>query len=429
MATVRPFVGLRFTDAAGELPRLVAPPYDVISPTQREEFAAQSPYNTVWLTLPEQEEGDRSKFVKYARSASRLENWRREGQIAAEASPSFYRYIQTFEIPGLAEPLVRTKLLALIKTEDYESQVVLPHERTFPKHKEDRLRLLEATRSHLESIFGLYDDPTGDLHAAVAEAPAADLADFVTEEDGVRHQFHRIDDPAVVARLTEAFADRKVWIADGHHRYETAHGFRKALGEKPGLVAEDFLVMGLCSMSDPGLIILPTHRILKRMDLTPDALKARLAEHFELKTVPNDHLMKEIEVHAQSTGGRAFGIALPGGQGIMAQVRDLDALVAQIAGEETDTLKRLDVSILHQFIFEKLMGYTGHDFFTYTRLEREAIDAVEGGAPAAFLMLPPTVDDMKAVALNGEFMPQKSTYYYPKLLSGMVFWSLKDFQS
>lgn len=113
----------------------------------------------------------------------------------------------------------------------------------------------------------------------------------------------------------------------------------------------------------------------------------------------------------------------------MAQVRDLDALVAQIAGEETDTLKRLDVSILHQFIFEKLMGYTGHDFFTYTRLEREAIDAVEGGAPAAFLMLPPTVDDMKAVALNGEFMPQKSTYYYPKLLSGMVFWSLKDFQS
>lgn len=428
MATIRPFTGLRFNVPSGQLAEIVAPPYDVISPDEREELAAQDPHNVVRLTLPEQNPDDRSKFVKYARSASTLEEWRREGVLAAEEFPSYYRYTQTFSVPGTELSHTRTKLVATIKVEPYANKVVLPHEQTFPKHKEDRLRILEATRSHLECIFGLYEDDTLALHNAVANAPATPLNDFVTEVDGIRHQFDRIDDPEVCAQITGLMADKKVWIADGHHRYETALAFREQLGEQAGPVAEDFMMMALCSISDPGLVLLPTHRILKPMDLDVAGLRARFAEHFAVRDVSNTHLMAEIE-KIRENGGRAFGIALPGGTGFVAEVNDLDALVRDIAGEGSDDLNRLDVSILHRYIFEKLLGLTGHDFFTYTRIEREALDAVESGAPIAFLMTPPTVDDMRTIAVGGEFMPQKSTYYYPKLLSGMVMWSLKDFSA
>jgi uncharacterized protein (DUF1015 family) len=158
MATVRPFRGLRYRESAGALENLVAPPYDVLSAEERNAYAAKSPYNIVHLTLPEQKEDDRSKFVKYARSAAALAEWRREGALAEEQRPAFYRYTQTFTIPGTDQSFDRTALIALIKVEPYENGVVLPHEQTFPKHKEDRLRILEATRSHLECIFGLFEE-------------------------------------------------------------------------------------------------------------------------------------------------------------------------------------------------------------------------------------------------------------------------------
>lgn len=419
MATVRPFRGLRYTDAAGDIASIVAPPYDVISPEQREDLAARSPYNVVRLTLPEQEPDDRSKFVKYARSAARLEEWRREAILQVEPAPAFYRYTQTFSIPGAT--YTRTKLVTTIKVEPYAKGVVLPHEQTFPKHKEDRMRVLEATRSHLECIFGLFEDDDKSVHALVTNSPGSTVADFVTPEDGIRHVFEVIDDPTACTAICDAIAPKKVWIADGHHRYETALAFREQLGERDGLIAEDFMMMALCSISDPGLVLLPTHRILKQMPLDAAGLESKLCEHFDVTPCPNASLMKAIE------GKRAFGVALPGGQGLVAEVRDLDVLASMIEGPGGRDLKRLDVSILHGVVFAKMLGLTGHDFFGYTRIEQEALSAVEQGAPAAFLMNPPSVQDMRDIASAGDFMPQKSTYYYPKLLSGLVVWSLKDF--
>lgn len=428
MATIRPFHGLRFNVDPDRLAKIVAPPYDVISPDQRDALAAQDPLNVVRLTLPEQEEGDRSKFVKYARSASQLEQWRREGVLNAEPEPAYYRYTQRFGVPGSHEVFERTKLVATIKVEPYSAKVVLPHEQTFPKHKEDRMRILEATRSHLECIFGLYEDADQSLHSLVCAAPAQLLTEFTTADDGIAHRFEKISDAAALQAITAKMADKSVWIADGHHRYETALAFRENLGELPGLVAEDFMMMALCSISDPGLVLLPTHRILKSMPLGPAELKSRMAEQFTVRDVPNEQLMAELQ-KIEKSGGRALGVALPGGAGFVAEVENLDALVAEMAGTGGQDLQRLDVSILHGFVFAKLLGLTGHDFFTYTRLEHEALDAVESGSPAAFLMNPPTVDDMRRIALGGDFMPQKSTYYYPKLLSGMVMWSLKDFEA
>ena len=221
-------------------------------------------------------------------------------------------------------------------------------------------------------------------------------------------------------------ADKKVWIADGHHRYETACTFRAQLGERDGLVAEDFMMMALGSMADPGLVLLPTHRMLKRMPGTVEELKAKLAAHFDLSPLPNGELMAAIEA-VEREGGRAFGAALPGGEGLVARVRNLTQLGTLVEGDASKRLKELDVTLLHEIIFGQLLGLTGHDFFDYTRDPAEAVAAVDNGSPAAFLMNPPTVADMKDIALGGEKMPQKSTFYYPKILSGLVLWSLNDF--
>jgi uncharacterized protein (DUF1015 family) len=388
-------------------------------------YAARSAKNIVHLTLPESQPDDRSKFVKYARSAADLAAWRREGVLQPEAAPAVYRYTQTFSVPRMPEKFTRTSMIALIKTEPYSKGVVLPHEQTFPKHKEDRMRVLEATRAHLECIFGLYEDPSGgvldSLKAANAESRHECLSD-----DGVHQVLEPISDPATVAEILQQFEDKRIWIADGHHRYETAVSFREKLGEQPGIVAEDFMMMALSSMSDPGLALLPTHRIVKKLDLSAEELRQRFSAHFDVSEAPNATLLDKIEAIA-AAGGKAFGIALPGGNGLILQVRDLDTLASEVGGEGSADLRRLDVSILHSVIFEKMLGLTGIDFFDYTRDPDEAISAVENGAGGSFLMNPPSVEEMRVVALKGEKMPQKSTYYFPKILSGLVVWSLADF--
>lgn len=425
MATIRPFRGLRYTVKAGHLDKLTAPPYDVLSPAQRDEYAARNPHNVVHLTLPESNPDDRSKYVKYARSAALLAEWRRDEVLAPEDLPAFYRYTQRFKIPNTPDQFERTALIALIKTEPYENGVVLPHEQTFPKHKEDRLRILEATRAHLECIFGLFEDPDRQILDAINAAPNGATVETQSDE-GVQHILEPITDPFNTEQLSQMLADKKVWIADGHHRYETACTFRAGLGEKDGLIAEDFMMMALSSMSDPGLILLPTHRVLARIPVSQETMLAELTKYFDLHETHSSRLMWMIE-EAKEKGQTAFGLALEGGRGFVLTAKDPDALVAMVPGDHSQALKKLDVSVLHSVIFEQLLGLQGLDMITYTRDPFEATRLADEGAAAAFLMTPPTVDDMRTIALGGEKMPQKSTYYYPKILSGLVLWSLNDF--
>lgn len=425
MATIRPIRGLRYAESAGCIDHLVAPPYDVISDEMRQQLASLNVHNVVGLTLPESSPDDRSKFVKYARSKQRLEEWRRDGIMQIEDSPCYYRYTQTYSVPGSDERLTRTSLIALIKVEPYSNRVVLPHEQTFPKHKEDRMRILEATGSHLECIFGLFEDDGGKAHSAIESANGVALEEFTTDDDGILHKLERIEEG--LDEITAAIAPSKVWIADGHHRYETALAYRERFGEQSELIPEDFMLMALCSIEDPGLVLLPTHRILKRMPISGPELMTKMAEHFQVEECANAHLKPQIQELGKD-GRRAFGVALPGSKGFTAVVDDVAPLASQVDLEGGDLLKQLDVSLLHGFIFSKLLGLQGHDFFDYTRSATEAISSVEDGAPAAFLMNPPTIEDMKDIASSGDFMPQKSTYYYPKLLSGLVVWSHKDFE-
>lgn len=424
MAQIRPFKGLRFSAKSGALDSLVAPPYDVLSKTERDAYAAQNEHNVVLLTLPESQEDDRSKFVKYMLSASRLAEWRRDGHIELEDKPTFYRYIQRFNVPGETEKLSRTSVIVLLKTEPYAKGVVLPHEQTFPKHKEDRLRLLEATQTHLESIYGLYEDPDGSAQSTVSSAPAIPIGDFTTP-DGVQHIFEAIQDEEVCKTFAKQIEDKRLWIADGHHRYETACTYREGLGEKPGLIAEDFMMMAIGSMADPGLVILPTHRIVPKLPCGILELEQKFQAFFNTRRVANDKLLAELK-RLEAPDTRVLGVALPGGMGLLLTLDRPEDALNWIEGPESDRLKLLDVSILHRVIFEKLLGLSGLDFFSYTRDPDEALAAAKDGG-AAFLMNPPSVEDMKVIALGGEKMPQKSTYYYPKLLSGLVMWSFADY--
>jgi len=422
MASIRPFMGLRYAQHCGPIDRLTAPPYDVLSATERDDYASRDSHNIVHLTLPEQKEDDRSKFVKYLRSSSLLTEWRKNGDLHREAEPALYRYIQHFTIPGVDKPLIRTSIIALIKVEPYEKGIVLPHEQTFPKHKEDRMRILEATRSHLECIFGLFDDPKSDVLHAICEAPSVESI-LASSDDGVTHYLEPINEPDAIREIESLMADKTVWIADGHHRYETALAYRQNLGEREGPVPEDYMMMALCSISDPGLVLLPTHRILKSLSFGQEEVLERLAKVFDLRETASASLMEE----GASKGQRALGIVFKGGVSYVLTERESSGLRGLINTNDSNLLKDLDVTVLHQVILEELLKIKGLDQISYTRDAAEAVLAVENGAAVSFLMNPPTVQDMKSIALAGEKMPQKSTYYYPKILSGLVLWSLNDF--
>lgn len=428
MAIVAPFTALRFSDSAGDLKNLTAPPYDVLSPTERNQYAEKSPYNTVWLTLPERLDDDRSQFVRYARSAARLADWKQEGILKTETEPSIYRYRQAFVHPITGQQLNREQTICLIKVEPYENGIVLPHEQTFPKHKEDRLRLLEATRTHLECIYGLYQDAQKKVSEALENALFAEIAKVETN-DGVIHQLERCTDDDSIAAFINTMQNEKVWIADGHHRYETALNFRQQLGHQTSLIAEDFMMIALSPMHDPGLIILPTHRILKGEIPPRPEIETKLRVHFNVRAVGNNALPEEVRT-LERPETRVFGIVLPPQSGYLAVMAEPEKAATLVETEGSIHLRSLDVSILHDLIIKKVFGVEGTDRLEYTRDAEEAIERVESGeASAAFISNPPSVEDMRAIAQGGEKMPQKSTYYYPKLLSGLVFWSLSDFRS
>lgn len=425
MAEIRPFRGLRFSVEAGQLDSLIAPPYDVLTPAQRDMYAAKSPHNIVHLTLPEGKLDDRSKFVKYARSAAALGEWRREGVLALEPVPAFYRYTQEFGHPEAHGRLKRVSLIALIKVEPFGSGTVLPHEQTFPKHKEDRLRILEATRSHLESIFGLYDDPGSRLFAMVTAAKGGPAVH--ASQETVEHTLEPIVDPDQVREIQAEFKSRTIWIADGHHRYETALAFREALGPRPGQVAEDYMVIALASMSDPGLVLLATHRIVPSLRGKGEAqVIDPLRELFNVTSCHSKSLFGLV-MENHDKGLRSFGVSLEGGNGYLLTSKDDAALVAGIPGGGSTRLRSLDATILHEVILWRVLRVPPNEPLEYSRDAAAAVRQTdETGAPS-FLMAPPTVDDMKEIALAGERMPQKSTYYYPKVYSGLVLWSLSDF--
>jgi uncharacterized protein (DUF1015 family) len=403
---------------AGPLDELIAPPYDVISPSERSALASKSPHNFVRLILPEGE-GDE----KYARAANLLAQWQREGILRRDDKPALYRYHQRFS--ALGREFTRKGFICRIRLTRYDERVVLPHERTHSGPKLDRLKLKRAARTHLSQVLSVYPDPGGAVDSAFAEVDGG-KPDLEARMDGVDHRLFRLTDPAAHARIAAAFADKRVYIADGHHRYETMLALRdelRPLARSPQSSVE-YGSMFLTRMEDPGLLILPTHRVVHGIeDFDAARFVERVREQFEVEEVPGTVSPEDLRERL-ARKGRARTAFLVG-------LKDRRLLLALRPGAETAVrgpapLRTVDVAVLHALVFEEILGIDRSAQEKQTNLryvkdfEAALGEAGRSEVQAAFLLNPTRVEQLQAVADAGEVMPQKSTYFFPKIASGLV---------
>jgi uncharacterized protein (DUF1015 family) len=418
MAEIAAFRGILYSPSAGAAGKLLAPPYDVISPEERAQLAALDPHNCVRLILPEGE-GD----TKYAHAAADLRAWLADGTLARDAQPALYRYHQTFTAEG--RTATRTGFICRIRLHKFSEGVVLPHERTLAGPKADRLKLKRACRAHLSQVFGLYSDAE-----RLSDRPFASLTQTApvldgTTSDGVRQQLWRLIDPAMQREVAALLADKKVYIADGHHRYETMLALRDELRAESGGNPRSSIEYGtifLANMDDPGLLVFPTHRVvhgLANFDRAAVLDKARAFFSVEEEAVGD-----AAQVRAKLAGKtNAFGFVTGDRIAYLTLKRDVDLeRVPSLRGPAV--LRTLDVTLLHALIIEEILGIdrAAQEKQTNLRYVKDTGKALDEArrAQAVFLMNPTKVHEVKAVADAGEVMPQKSTFFYPKLASGLV---------
>lgn len=423
MATIRPFRPLRYNPALiGDLSRVVAPPYDVIGEAKRAELYDRSPLNVVRLILNRESD-------PYAAAATDFARWREEKVLVQERRPSLAYYVENFRLPDGTEA-ERSGILGAVRLEPFSSGKIRPHERTFSRAKEDRMKLMSACRANLSPIFGMYAGHEAAMEPARAWAarrqPEIDLVDDV----GERHRVWLLDDPRVTTDIAGALVDAEIVIADGHHRYETALAYAEARRSEPGADPEaphNFILMYLASMSDPGLRILPTHRVLRGVEGTrADRIDELLRRHFQVQAFGREQADEFLAALQQAPANGSLGVGLAAtGQLLVATVLDA-ALIERYAPDLAPVVRELDVAVLDTVLLRGLLGIdptaeAQAGRVIYTHDDREALAALDQGAEAVFFMKPPRMEDLLAVAAAGEVMPQKSTYFYPKLLSGLVF--------
>jgi uncharacterized protein (DUF1015 family) len=414
MANIFPFRAYRYTAAAqAPLSALVTQPYDKISPAMRERYLSLSPYNLVRIILGKPGEHDDETNNVYTRAAQHFADWIAEGVLAPDETAAFYPYFQEFVDPDTGETLTRKGFIALGEVSPYEAGIVHRHEKTLAGPKKDRLELLRHTHAHFGQIFMLYDDPTGEvdslLDATAAQAPQ--LAE-VRDDYTAMHRLWRITDQAQIERLQRLLAGKKLIIADGHHRYETALRFR----EESPLPGAACVMMTLVNLRSPGLKILPTHRVLRGLEsFNPATLLMGLIPLGQVSLEAPQAFRRRL---AQRIPGKiVLGVALPGQEKIHVLTANRPPGM-------------LDVSFLHDQILSRILGISEEAIaeqhhLDYVRGAPAAMEAVDrGGAQAAFLLQPATVDEVAAISLSGGVMPQKSTDFYPKLLSGLTIYRL-----
>ncbi|MCL6519931.1 MAG: DUF1015 domain-containing protein [Armatimonadetes bacterium] len=422
MALIKPFNGIRYNQAkVGDLSAVVTPPYDVISPEEEEFYLQQHPNNIVRLILPRK----KSSADNYSHAAELLRSWLNSGVLIREEKPCIYACIQEFELDGKTRQ--RLGITCLVRLEDFESKTILPHENILTKPLEDRLNLIRATRANFDSIFGLHSDGyIGEiLKPFLARPPDASARD----KDGVKCDLYCISDHGAIMAISETLAQKPILIADGHHRYSAALAYRNEMRTTYGGCASDapyeFIMMTLVSLEDKGLVILPTHRLVRNVkDFNPESFLSQLSELFEVTKTPTKELEQTVSIIGKNR--TAFGLYLGNANSYVIRIKPDVRPEKLIQSPGSDALKRLDVSILHSLILEKILGIGNQQFaagtnVSYTRDIPNAMRLVDKGEYQAFFLINPTkVEEVKEIASTGERMPQKSTFFYPKLLTGMV---------
>ena len=432
MAHISPLQAWRYAPDHVPLSRVVTQPYDKITPTMQEAYYSASPYNLVRIILGRHLPGDDENRNVYTRSAADFREWRQQGVLRADPEPSLYSYSQTFTVPGGAGQAERRGFIGLGRIEDYSAGVVFRHELTHSKPKADRLNLLRATRAHFGQIFMLYNG-TSATDALLRSSAAPEIE--VTDEYGVVHRVWRISDPSVITKVQDQMRDQKLVIADGHHRYETALNYRNerraAAGNTSAPAPYDWVMMTFVDMNTPGLTILPTHRVVFGLpDFSPDQLKSGAQQYFAVDEL--NGTMDAASAAATLKRAGSNGTAL---LAVTAQRTFLlhtpKALGTALFSGLSARQQSLDVVQLHKCVIEGVLKISEESVrnlqnVSYYREPDEALAQVRAGkAQAAFLMNPVRIEQMRDIALAGEVMPQKSTDFFPKLLSGLTIYALE----
>jgi uncharacterized protein (DUF1015 family) len=453
MAHIAPFRALRYDPARVLLPQVVTQPYDKITPEMRERYYAASPHNLVRIILGKQQPTDHPGESTYTRAAEFFRDWRRQGIFLQDALASLYVYSQRFTAPGGKTELERRGFIALGRIEDYSAGIVFRHEQTLPKPKADRLELLRATRAHFGQLFMLYSDPAGEIDSLLAPSANADME--ARDEYGVLHRVWKVTDPGLINLVRGKMRDKKLVIADGHHRYETALNYRnerQALAasapasgnprphssddalvrqEEPEDAPYDLVMMTFIQMENPGLVILPTHRVVHSLpSVSPDAFREKAAVYFSVE-----------EVDPAIDSDRARAILREAGRvstALLAVTANRIFLLDRPRPVPSDFFsglslrqQSLDVVQLHKCLLEAVLGISeeavrDQQNIRYVRDTDEALTQVRNGAAnMAFLMNPVRMPEMRDIAFAGDVMPQKSTDFYPKLLSGLTIYALE----
>jgi uncharacterized protein (DUF1015 family) len=445
MARIYPFRAWRYNPSAVRLDEVVTQPYDKISPAMQQAYYQRSPFNLVRiiLGLPELFDAERGESV-YTRAARDFRSWREQAVLVQEKDPCIFAYAQRFKVPGtevIGTEVIKERrgFIALGKLHDYSDQVVFRHEQTLSKPKSDRLNLLKATHAHFGQIFMLYSDPAGSVEKILYEDPGPAEAE-VTDEYGVLHRLWRVADPAAIRLLTTAMADKKLIIADGHHRYETALNYsREHAPAQPQTLTESrfmqwqppypeaAVMMTFVNMDSDGLVILPTHRVVHSLaGFDPAAFATAAKQFFTVEPLQEGDSSSYMAALGRQPGTAFIAITRAGALLLRSKPEAIAAALADLPERQ----RQLDLSHLHSIILDRLLGLDAEKVREQTNLRylRDAAEAVDqvrrGEADVTFLTNPVSMEQLREVAFAGDVMPQKSTDFFPKLLSGLAIYAL-----
>ena len=433
MAEIFPFRALRYDPHQVKVEHVVTQPYDKITPEMQARYYELSPHNLVRIILGKEREADTAAFNVYTRAAEYLHDWRAGGILKQDPEPSIYLYAQTFTVPGTRDLAERRGLIALGRLHDYSEGVVFRHEQTLAKPRQDRLNLLRATRAHFGQIFMLYNDPEESVESRLRRKSEDDPDISILDESEVLHRVWRIYDPALIAAVQEQMQNKKLLIADGPPRYETALAYRSErrteLGSVDPNAPHEFVMMTLVRMESPGLVILPTHRIVHGLPaFDREQMLESAKRFFELDRIDLRTESRSATTLLEEAGenGTAFvAVTRQGPYLLRAKKRAVHDALGTVSEEQ----RELDVVQLHKIMLERILGISeeairNQEHVKYERDAFEAISWVRQGANVAFLMNPAKIGQVRKIAFAGDVLPQKSTDFYPKLLSGLTIYDL-----
>ncbi|MEC8556912.1 MAG: DUF1015 domain-containing protein [Planctomycetota bacterium] len=435
MPRIRAFRGLRYNLAqVGSLSDVIAPPYDVVDGTLQQQLYDNSPFNFIRLELTKREDEEGDGNAVYDHAATLFRQWIRDGVLQHEPDPAVYVYHQVFNYLG--ETYTRRGFMTRVELVRFGEGNIYPHEKTHSKAKDDRLRLTRACQANMSQIYGLYPDPSNEAQNLLEEHVVGTAALEAEDHLGVTHRLWPVTDQDLISKVASLVEDKPMFVADGHHRYETACNYRDELAEQNGgsLPSDhpaNFVLTMVMSMDDPGLIVLPTHRLLNGVqELDSDELRSQLGDAFDCENAGDGpeaahKVWKQIE---ELDDQGAFGLFTSKDQKwtlVMAN-SNTAAKMEEIASDQSDDWRNLGVAMLHGLIIDELLGMKGHPKPNYVHLVEEVVGGLQGKLEGdqeyqlAALVMPATVEDIRKVSLHEERMPAKSTYFYPKLLSGLV---------